>query len=113
LLFDEDFNGRIVHGFRRQQPSINTRTAREAELAGADDSTILNWAAADERVLVSHDRRTMSAEARKRIRTNLPMAGLILFRQDCPIGLAIAELVLVREATTAEEWCDSIVFLPL
>jgi hypothetical protein len=55
----------------------------------------------------------MSAEARKRIRANHPMAGLILFRQDYPIGLAITELVLVWEATTAEEWEDIVAFLPL
>ena len=111
--FDEDFNGHIVNGFRRRQPNADGCTTREAGLGGADDSAILKWAAGDRRVLVSHDRRTMIAEARKRIRGNLPMAGLILLRQDCPIGLAIEELVLVSEATTAEEWRDAIAFLPL
>lgn len=113
FLFDEDFNGHIVRGFRRRQPKVDTCTAPEAGLRGADDRAILDWSAGDGRVLVSHDRRTMSAEARGRIRATLPMAGLILFRQDCPIGLAIEELVLVSEATAAEEWHDTIAFLPL
>lgn len=113
FLFDEDFNGHIVHGFRRRQPNADTCTVREAGLGGAGDSAILEWAAGEGRLLVSHDRRTMSAEARKRMRARLPMAGLILFRQDCAIGLAIQELVLVSQATTAEEWRDIVAFLPL
>jgi predicted nuclease of predicted toxin-antitoxin system len=114
FLFDEDFNGHIVRSFRRQQPHADSRTVREAGLAGAEDSVVLERAAqADQRVVVSHDRRTMTAEARRRIVASLPMAGLILFRQDCPVGLATTELVLVSEATTAEEWHNVIAFLPL
>ncbi len=113
FLFDEDFNGHIVHGFRRRQPNADARTVREAGLEGAEDSVVLKWAASNGRVLVSHDRRTMGTEARNRIGANLPTAGLILIAQDCAMGLAIAELVLVSEATAAEEWRDTIAFLPL
>jgi hypothetical protein len=70
-------------------------------------------AADKQRLVVSHDHRTMTAAARKRIRQGVPMAGLILFRQDCPLSLATEELELVSEATTAEEWRNVIAFLPL
>lgn len=113
FLFDEDFNGHIVRGFRRRQPNADARTVRNAGLEGADDPTVLLWAAENRRLLVSHDRRTMTAAARGRIREGLPMAGLILFRQDCPVAVAIEELELVSEATAAAEWRDVIVFLPL
>ena len=113
FLFDEDFNGHIVNGFRRRQRTADACTALEAGLGGADDPAILKWAARVGRVLVSHDRRTMTAEAQKRIRVNLPMAGLILFRQDCPIVVAIEELMLISEATTTDEWRNTIAFLPL
>ena len=113
FLFDEDFNGHIVRGFRRRQPRARARTVREAGIEGMEDAAILDWAAGDRRVVVSHDRRTMTAEVRRRIRRGLPMAGLILFRQDCPIAAAIDELVLVSEATSAEEWRDVVAFLPL
>lgn len=113
FLFDEDLNGRIVRGFRRRQPGADTRTVREAGLEGADDPIVLKWAAAHRRLVVSHDRRTMTAAARSRIREGLPMTGLVLFRQDCPVAVAIEELELVSEVTTAEEWHDVIAFLPL
>jgi len=86
---------------------------REAGLGGASDDAVLAWAAAHHRLVVSHDRRTMTAAARGRIRRGLPMAGLILFRQDCPVAVAIADLAILTEATGAEEWRDGIAFLPL
>ena len=113
FLFDEDFNGHIVRGFRRRQPNVDARTVREAGLEGVDDPVVLEWAAENRRLVVSHDRRTMTAAARGRIREGLPVAGLILFGQDCPVAAAIEELELVNEVTTAEEWRDVIAFLPL
>jgi hypothetical protein len=41
------------------------------------------------------------------------MAGLILVAQTSPLGQVIDDLVLIAEATTAEEWNGTIVFLPL
>jgi hypothetical protein len=41
FLFDEDFNGHIVRGFRRRQPRADTRTVREAGLEGVDDPIVL------------------------------------------------------------------------
>lgn len=79
FLFDEDFNGHIVRGFRRRQPQPDTRTVREVGLEGADDPIVLTWAAENRRLVVSHDRRTMTAAARRRIRNRLPMTG----RCDC------------------------------
>jgi len=113
FLFDEDFNGRIVRGFRRRRPNAGSRTARELGLTSADDPVVLDRAASDERLLVSHDRRTMSVAARQRIRQRLPMFGVILVRQDYPIAAAIDDLVLISEVTTAEEWLDVVAFLPL
>jgi predicted nuclease of predicted toxin-antitoxin system len=113
FLFDEDFNGHIVRGFRRRQPNADACTVREAGIEGASDPIVLGWAAENHRLVVSHDRRTMAGAGRSRIREGLPMAGLILVRQDCPVAVAIEELELVSEATTAEEWRDVIAFLPL
>ena len=41
------------------------------------------------------------------------MAGLILVPQTAALGQMIDDLVLIAEATTAEEWNGTIVFLPL
>jgi hypothetical protein len=51
--------------------------------------------------------------AEDRLKAGMPMTGLILVRQAAALGQVIDDLVLVAEATTAEEWKRIIVFLPL
>jgi hypothetical protein len=41
------------------------------------------------------------------------LTGLILVRQTAALGEVIDDLVLVVEASTAEEWNGTIVFVPL
>ncbi|MGH7826169.1 MAG: DUF5615 family PIN-like protein [Candidatus Binatia bacterium] len=57
-LFDEDFNGRIVRGVRRRTSDLNTMTVQEADLSDASDPVVLEWAATEGRVVISHDHRT-------------------------------------------------------
>lgn len=113
ILFDEDFNGRIIRGVRRQPITFETVTAVEAGLSGADDAQVLEWAANNGYVIVSHDRRTLRPTAERRLAAGLSMTGLILVRQDYPIGQAIDEVVLIGEASTAEEWVGVVAYLPL
>lgn len=113
FLFDEDLNGRIVRGVRRRIPDLDSTTVQEADLPEASDPDVLDWAAAEGRVVVTHDHRTMRPCAEDRMKTGLPMTGLILVRQTAALGQVIDDLVLVVEASTAEEWNGTIVFVPL
>ena len=113
FLFDEDLNGRIVRGVRRRLPSLATRTVSQVGLRKAADPAVLERAASEARIVVSHDHSTMRSYAQERLVAGPPMPGLVLVRQDCPVGRAIEELVLIAEATAAEEWQGLIIFLPL
>ena len=112
-LFDQDFNARIVRGVRRRAPGLDTVTVQEAGLSDASDPAVLEWAATQGRVVISHDHRTMRAYAEERLNDELLMGGLFLIRQLVPLRAAIDDLVLIGETTTAEEWEGKIVFLPL
>lgn len=61
LLFDEDFNLRIVRGLLRRVEDLDWRSANELELRGKTDEGILLIAAAEKRIVVSHDVNTMTA----------------------------------------------------
>ncbi len=98
---------------RRRAPTLETVTALEAGLGEATDAAVLQRAASERRVVVSHDCHTMRARAEDRLRAGLPMLGLILIPQDVPVGKAIEELVLIAETTSPEEWQGQILFLPL
>ncbi len=56
---DADLNENIIAGLQRREPGIDFRTAAEAGLRGLSDFEVLEVAARDGRMLVSHDFRTM------------------------------------------------------
>ena len=56
---DNDLKRAIVNGVKRRQPAIDFQTAEEAQLDGISDEEVLSRAANEDRILVSHDRRTM------------------------------------------------------
>jgi hypothetical protein len=61
----------IVKAVRRREPAIDFVSAREAGLHGVSDPELLIRVAKENRVLVSHDRRTMLDISA----TTLPLEG--------------------------------------
>ena len=59
---DADLDQAIVTGVLRREPTIDFQTAFAAGLEGVKDPEVLAIAAKQERILVSHDRRTMPLE---------------------------------------------------
>lgn len=56
---DADLNDEIVAGVVRREPRIDFQTAAKAHLRGLTDHEVLVRAAAENRILVTHDRRTI------------------------------------------------------
>jgi hypothetical protein len=56
---DADLNEHIVRGIPRRYPSIDFKTANASALRGLSDLEVLALAAGENRVLVSHDRKSM------------------------------------------------------
>ena len=109
---DADLDGRILRGLRRVAPEIDILTAGHAGLAGLDDAEVLRIAAESGRILVSQDRRTMPAYF-ARFSAGAESPGVILLREATPISTAIEELVLIWNASEAEEWVQRLVWIPL
>ena len=59
LAADENFNHDIVRGIIRRNAQIDIVQVQTAGLAGADDPTVLEWAAQAGRVLLTHDAATI------------------------------------------------------
>lgn len=113
LLADHDFDGRILRGMFRRMPGLELARAQDVGLAQTDDALILEWAAQDGRVVLTHDVRTMVPAAYERVTAGLPMPGLLVVPQSVPIGAAIEEIVLVVECSHEGEWEGQVRFLPL
>jgi hypothetical protein len=113
LAADESLHGDIVRGLRRRLPGIDLVTAHEAGLGGADDPTVLEWAAASGRVLVTQDENTMVGFAWGRVRAGHFMPGVLVRGRGVTVGQAIEDLLVIAQAGTAEDFRDQVVFLPL
>jgi len=113
LFIDENLDQRILRGVRVHIPNLTYIVAQEAGLARADDATLLEWAAENRRVLVTHDRETMLRTVNKRLRAGRRMPGLVIVRQELPLGKAIEDLVLLLECSTESDLENRVVFIPL
>jgi Domain of unknown function (DUF5615) len=108
---DADLRQSIVTGTLRRQPKLNFRSANGAELEGIKDSDVLVLAAQDGRVLVTHDRKTMPTEFGQFIAAQMS-SGVLILSQNLSISEAIDAIILIWEASTAEEWINQIMTFP-
>jgi hypothetical protein len=76
-------------------------------------SSVLEFAAEEERILVSHDVSTMPIHFAEIMTQRASSPGVILLPQSMPIGDAIDEIILIWAASDASEWRNKISWLPL
>lgn len=113
LAADENFNGRILRGLRRRIPSLDLVRVQNAGLCGADDSTVLAWAAGEGRILLTHDIATISGPAYRRILAGQAMPGVFKISRSLPFAQVIQELVILVECSGDHEWEGKVLYLPL
>ena len=108
---DNDLRKAIVRGAVRREPRISFRSAQTARLDRVADPEVLAFAAVAGRILVSYDFRTMPShfrqftQARRRPR-------VLLVRQDLPVGEAIETLLLIGEASEADDCVNRLCPVP-
>jgi hypothetical protein len=112
FLADADLNKSIVTGVVRREPSVDFLTAHAAGLHRKMDPEVLALAAAQKRVLVSHDAGTMPAHFQALRKEGRQSAGVFLVPQSLDMGAAIEELLLVWLASEAWEWENRLEWLP-
>ena len=112
FLADADLNRAIVIGVREREPALDFITATEADLEGQGDPDVLEIAANQGRVLVSHDTSTMPVHFSARVRSGRTSPGVFLARQRTSVGQIVDALLLVWSASSPAEWAGQIHYLP-
>jgi hypothetical protein len=113
LAADENFNNAIVRGLQRRASDLDIIRVQDAGLSGADDPMILEWAAVEDRVLLTHDVSTITRYAYERVQAGRPMPGVFEVSRAVPIGRAIDDLILIIECSLDGEWEGQVRYLPL
>jgi hypothetical protein len=113
LLADENFNGRILRALQRQIPDLDVVRAQDTLLSGAEDPALLQFAADEKRVLLTHDQDTLVGHAWQRVRSGMAMPGVIVAPTDCPFAQVIADLELLLLAGQSGDVEQQVLFIPL
>jgi len=113
LAADENFNNNIVRGLLRRKPDADFVRVQDVGLSGADDPTVLEWAAEQGRAVVSHDVSTLRKHAYERVAAGLRMPGVFEVPNTLNIGRAIDDLLLIVECSFEGEWEGQVRYLPL
>ena len=113
LVRDENFKGDIVRGLVRRHPELELVRMQDVGLMQTPDPDILEWAAGQGRVLLSHDVSTVPPAAYERVGEGKPMPGVFIVPDRMPIGQAIDEILFLALDSEPGEWQDQVLFLPL
>ena len=109
---DVNLNQLILRAACRREPALDFHTAEAAGLGGLPDPEVLDRAAEEGRVLVTHDLQTMPRHFAAFI-TDRQSAGLLLIPQSLPIMSVVDDLLLIWATMDAEEWRNLIWYLSL
>ena len=110
---DNDLNRLIVAATFRREPAIDFQTAQSAHLDYLDDETVLQHAASEGRILVTHDKRTMPKHfASFLAKGNRSPGVLLVIPQDVPLRTVVDTLVLIWVDDRPEDWENAVTIVP-
>ena len=110
FLADENIEAALVQAVRRN-PQMDIVRVQDVGLSGTDDSVVLEWAAEENRLVITHDAGTMPRYARDRVNAGLPMPGVIEVPKPFRVGRVAEELVLLALCSRSGEWDKRVVYL--
>jgi hypothetical protein len=113
LATDENFNNDILRGILRRNPDLDILRIQDVGLSGADDPTVLEWAAQEGRILLTHDVQTITRHAYERVEAHQAMPGVFEVGRNVPVGTAIEDILLLAECSLEGEWEGHVRYLPL
>ena len=113
LVADENFNNTIVRGLLRVKPDLDIVRIQDVGLFSADDPTVLEWAANENRRLLTHDVTTITKYAYERVDAGKYMPGVVEVSRKVPLGTAIDEILYITEVCDHGELEGQVIYLPL
>jgi hypothetical protein len=113
FLTDQNFDNRILRGLIRLRHELDAVRVQNIGLSEAEDPVLLQWAAQNGRIVLTHDVSTMAAYAYRRVATGERMPGVFEIPRSLPIGRAIEDLILIIECSEDGDWEGRVIYLPL
>jgi hypothetical protein len=112
-LADENFNNDILRALFRAKPDVDIVRVQDVGLTGTGDEALLEWAADQNRVLLTHDVSTITAYAYRRIMRGDAMPGVFELSRRVTVRDAVEDIILLSECSKPGEWEGQVRYLPL
>ena len=109
---DADLDHDIVVAVRRRERAVDFASAADGGVVGLADQEVLEIAAKQSRILITHDRRTMPDHFRNRLEIGKESPGVFIVSQFEPLGPVVEVLILVWSTSEPTEWHNQIRHLP-
>lgn len=113
FLADENFNNDIIRGVRLRDPAVSIVRVQDIGLTEASDPVVLEWAAGNGRIVLTHDVSTMTRYAYERVERGERMPGVFEVPSDAAVGLIIENVLLIATCSLPDEWEGQVRYLPL
>ena len=113
FLADASLNYGIVSGCLRREPAVDFLSAKAARLAGVKDPDVLRSSAEQNRILVTHDYKTMPIHFATFLSGGERCPGVFLVKQHTELGPVIEDLLIIWALSNPEEWVNRIVQIPI
>jgi len=97
----------------RVKPDLDIVRIQDVGLFSADDPTVLEWAANENRILLTHDVTTITKYAYERVDAGKYMPGVVEVSRKVPLGTAIDEILYITEVCDHGELEGQVIYLPL
>lgn len=110
---DENFHGGVLDALLAIFPDLDVIRIQDTEFSGAKDEMLLEVAAQQGRIMLTHDVSTLTKHAYDRVRDGLPMPGVIEVREGMPIGQALDDLQVLIGAGTPDDFENQVRYVPL
>ncbi|WLT39820.1 DUF5615 family PIN-like protein [Synechocystis sp. B12] len=112
FLADENFDNTILRGLFRRDATLDILRVQDVGLSGQADPVILEWAAREGRILLTHDVATITKYAYERIRKEQPMPEVIEVNTLATIVRVIDDFLLLVECGQNGDLEGQIHYLP-
>ncbi len=112
LFFDQNFNHRILRGIRRRIPDLDFVTTQILNKEKEVDPKLLKIALKENRVIVTHDKKTFPKYAYAEVMKGESISGVLIVPKDLGIGTATDELVIIIICSEENEFENRVEYLP-
>lgn len=108
---DENVDGAITRGLRRRGVDV-VRIQDYPEVYEQPDEIVLAWTTAEDRILVTGDRRSMESARQIQFAITGKCSPIVYLRRSANVGEVIDEIELLDQCSSPDDWACGVLWIP-